>query len=457
MMRVLDLFSGAGGMSLGFEAAGAVPVGAVEWDAAAAATWKRMFGASGARIFGGPEEGDVNRIPVHDLIAALPARPDVVVGGPPCQGFSQIGRAKLRSLLDSEAQIELGVRNPERNELYRYFLAAVSVARPLAFVMENVPGMRGLLGVDHAGRIAREAASLGYNVRYFLLNAADFGVPQHRWRLFFVGLRSDLGVHALPRPPVRTHRGAGSLPEATSIPDDPWMTEDVPIAPDARGPVTAWEALDDLPRLRKHLDGVRDIPAVGTYRAIHSDYAAVMRAWAGHLPQDSVEDHWFRSTPRDFPIFAEMAEDDRYPEALQIAHRRLSAALAARRRAGLQVDEAEMAALQKEYIPPYRNDAFSDKWRKLSMDEPSWTVTAHLSKDSYSHIHYDSSQARTITVREAARLQSFPDSFRFTGSFGARFRQVGNAVPPLLARALCLNLFQQLRELGVDFDKRQAA
>lgn len=449
-VRVLDLFAGAGGMTLGFEAAGARSIGAVEWNAAAALTWERMFGGSGARLFGGPQRGDVNQLPVRELLDGLPAQVDIVVGGPPCQGFSQIGRAKLRSLLDTEVHIELGVRDPERNELYRYFLAVVGLARPLAFVMENVPGMRGLLGVDHAGRIAREAASLGYSVRYFLLNAADYGVPQTRWRLFFVGIRADLGSFTIPRPPTRSHKHRLALPEAMALPDDPWMLANaqIPSEPSARSPVSAWEALDDLPRLRRHLDGVRELPAVMEHRPLHSEYARLMRSWPGHPMADFVEDHWFRWTPRDFRIFQEMAEDDRYPEALRIANARLSAAVALRRMGGIEIDEQEMVALRRQFIPPYRNDAFADKWRKLSMDEPSWTVTAHLSKDTYSHIHYDSSQARTITVREAARLQSFPDSFRFCGSNGDRFRQIGNAVPPLLARAIARNLIAQLQELG---------
>ena len=103
--------------------------------------------------------------------------------------------------------------------------------------------------------------------------------------------------------------------------------------------------------------------------------------------------------------------------------------------------------LRRAFIPPYRNDAFEDKWAKLCPDAPSWTLTAHLSRDSYSHIHYDSAQARTITVREAARLQSFPDSFEFAGNFGEQFQQIGNAVPPLLARALATNLLQQISHL----------
>ena len=87
-------------------------------------------------------------------------------------------------------------------------------------------------------------------------------------------------------------------------------------------------------------------------------------------------------------------------------------------------------------MPPYDPGKFPNKWRKMEADEPARTLMAHLGKDGYSHIHYDSAQARTISVREAARLQSFPDGFRFEGTMNPAFRQIGNAVPPLLAKAI---------------------
>ena len=120
-----------------------------------------------------------------------------------------------------------------------------------------------------------------------------------------------------------------------------------------------------------------------------------------------------------------MKPGDRYPEALKLANARLKRARA-----------KNPKAKERSYVPPYRDDGFPDKWRKLIPDQPSWTVTAHLGRDTYSHIHYDRSQARMVTVREAARLQSFPDGFAFTGSMGDAFTQIGNAVPPLLAQAV---------------------
>jgi DNA (cytosine-5)-methyltransferase 1 len=220
---VLDLFAGAGGMALGFKAAGAKCIGSIEFDQAAAETFSMLFMDEQPVVFGGPIEGDVNRVPVHALLDKMPESPAIVVGGPPCQGFSRIGKAKQASLLHEDARVRQGgVTDPGRNLLYQYFLAVVRESKPLAFVMENVPGMRQHLGNDFARKIAREAHYLGYNVRYFLLNAAHYGTPQHRWRLFFVGLRSDLGHDAIPRPPVQTHFDLGVLPGST-LPEDPWM------------------------------------------------------------------------------------------------------------------------------------------------------------------------------------------------------------------------------------------
>jgi DNA (cytosine-5)-methyltransferase 1 len=112
---------------------------------------------------------------------------------------------------------------------------------------------------------------------------------------------------------------------------------------------------------------------------------------------------------------------------------------------------------KKDYVPPYRLDGFHEKWRKLIPGRPSWTVTAHLSQDTYSHIHYDDAQGRAITIREAARLQSFPDGYRFHGNMGDAFRQIGNAVPPLLARALGKKVISQLAEVDKRLERRTDA
>lgn len=450
----LDLFAGAGGMALGFRAAGARCIGAIEWNESAAQTFAGTFADDAPVVFGGPEDGDVNNVDVPRLIDALPRIPDIVVGGPPCQGFSRIGRAKHLSLMGLEDRVSIGARGEDtRNQLYQYFLDVVRFAKPKAFVMENVPGMREQLGVDFAKRIAREAQSIGYNVRYFLLNAANYGVPQHRWRLFFVGLRSDLGHLAVPRPPPQTHVAQMVL-EGSSLPEDPYLVtgDRLPVVADPQPAVTVRDALGDLPKLKCHLRGERPREERLPLRRPPSPYVRMLRSWPGLAAPDTVSGNWHRylggvTDRADYQIFELMAQGDRFPEVVEIGHRLLNehvAGLETRPRPG----SAEWDELKACFVPKYRRDAFHDKWRKLVETEPAWTVTAHLSKDAYSHIHYDSRQARTITIREAARLQSFPDAVDFCGNFGEQYRQIGNAVPPVLARAIAENLFAQMRELG---------
>lgn len=450
--KVLDLFSGAGGFSLGFHAVGCQTIAAMDRDPWAARTYRDNFGPR-VQVFGGPDEGAAENLSPVQLEGLLGERPDIIIGGPPCQGFSRIGRAKQASLLDyDERTRQGGVSDPARNLLYRYFLEVVERLRPRAFVMENVPGMRQLYGVDVAKRAAREAAHLGYNVRYFLLNAAHFGVPQVRWRLFFVGYRSDMGPFAIPRPPARTHLWEGDPGDGTPLSDDErfLMREAIPTAAEQKPAVTVFEALGDLPRLRGHLehreDGeVLDIPLPLARRC--SSFAEQMRSWPGFSVNGEVTGNWYRYTARDFETFARMAPGERYPQALRSAWQRFQEALAERALHGeiLTPGSAGYERLKDKIIPPYRNDAFDEKWRKLIPDQPSWTVTAHLSQDTYSHIHYDSRQARAITIREAARLQSFPDGFCFAGNHGEQFRQIGNAVPPLMAKALAEVVVQGMR------------
>jgi DNA (cytosine-5)-methyltransferase 1 len=457
--KVLDLFSGAGGMALGFQAAGARTIGAVEIDRPSAETFRRAFADDAPVVFGGPAGpdgpgGDVTQIAPQDLLDRLTSAPDIVVGGPPCQGFSRIGRAKQRSLVTEQDFSRQGARDPDRNELYDCFLDIVLSARPKAFVMENVPGLRDHLGVDMALRIAEDAerrCEYLYNVRYFILNAAWYGVPQERWRIFFIGLRSDLGPHAVPTAPPRTHEIAEEFPEGTSLPDDPRMLwgSQIPRADRLLPTVTAFDALGDLPRLVGHLRGQKPAEERMPLRRKPSPWVAALREWPRRTTAETVSGNWYRWTPRDFRIFEQMAHGDRYPRALAIAQRLFQDHLAGLRTKGAdpRAGTVDYEKLRRAIIPPYRNDAFEDKWAKLHPDAPSWTLTAHLSRDSYSHIHYDSAQARTITIREAARLQSFPDCFEFVGNCGDQFQQIGNAVPPLLAKAIAGNLLDQLAQL----------
>lgn len=459
----LDLFAGAGGLSLGFHGAGARPLGAVEIDAAAAETFSRVFSDSGPVVHAGPDQGDVNTLDAATLLGSLGQRPDVVIGGPPCQGFSRIGRAKHASLLGREERIRNGgVRDTGRNHLYQYFLDVVRLGQPQGFVMENVPGMREMMGNDFAQRISREAYALGYNVRYFMLNAASYGVPQNRWRVFFVGIRGDLGLDAIPKPPPRTHTAMEDM-GLTSLADDDWFIpgSQVPLIESPLPVVTVADAIADLPKLKGHLRGGKAPTERLPLRRPPTEYAKRLRDWPGLPAPAEVSGNWYRvlggfTGRKDHLIFEQMAQGDKYPDAIALANQLFQETLDSMDDPPLPGTKA-WEDLKAKHVPGYRNDAFDDKWRKLIASEPSWTVTAHLSRDSYSHIHYDSRQARTITVREAARLQSFPDAVDFCGNNGDQLRQIGNAVPPLLARAIADQLMSQLRTLRAERARRAAA
>ena len=158
--------------------------------------------------------------------------------------------------------------------------------------------------------------------------------------------------------------------------------------------------------------------------------------------------HYARGKLGTDPIFREMQEGDDYPAAYAVAERLLQEAAWRRHLEGVAVPEggARWQHLREAIVPPYDPTKFPNKWRKLERRFPSRTLMAHLSHDTYSHIHYDSEQARTISVREAARLQSFPDGFEFRCAMNAALGQVGNAVPPLVARALAQELLATLRQ-----------
>jgi DNA (cytosine-5)-methyltransferase 1 len=163
-----------------------------------------------------------------------------------------------------------------------------------------------------------------------------------------------------------------------------------------------------------------------------------MRGWPGFGTQGYVSGNMLRRVDRDFEVFARMNPGDEYPEAYRIHEALFLEAIEGRRRSGQSIREGDTLwrELHREMVPPYDTTKFASKWWKMRPDQPSRTVVAHLQMDTYSHIHFDSDQARGITVREAARLQSFPDGFEFSGAMKEGYRQVGNAVPPLVAKAL---------------------
>lgn len=372
---VLDLFCGAGGMSLGFQMAGYDIGLGVEKEKYPYETHYYNFGEK-------CYQGDVQSIanPETFIQDCNMKNVDIIIGGPPCQGFSRVGRGKMRSL-----QCDPTYTHDPRNQYYKEFIRFVKSLKPLYFVMENVSEMQyykndyGLL-IDE---MINEFSDIGYIAEYNVLRADHYGVPQTRRRLFIIGNRLNNPISW----PEKTHE---------------------------INPVTVWQAIGDLP-----------IISSGQYRHNEMDYTPrcqlnkyqrFMRAGAG----DKLFNHQTRGhNEQDLTAFEMMDEGSKYSD------------------------------LSYEY-KRYRDDIFKDKYRKLVRDKPSWTIEAHIGKDSYRYI-YPSREGepeppRTISVREAARLQSFPDRFVFMGPFTKQFHQVGNAVPPLMAKAIAIHILPKVRE-----------
>ncbi|MFF5423242.1 MULTISPECIES: DNA cytosine methyltransferase [unclassified Streptomyces] len=354
-----DLFTGAGGLSLGIEEAGWTIAAGVDFDTRALETHAHNFpGLSLPMDLGDPE--------VRDRLVALlkEAKIDLVAGGPPCQPFSRAGRSKIRDLVRNHG------RDPKdhRKQLWQAYLDVVTRVQPRAVLMENVPDMG--LGDDFAVvRIIEEKLEdLGYATQVRLVDAWHYGVPQHRKRLILLA-RNDI--------------------------------ERFDWQPKAERDVTLREAIADLPRFdvkARERVGARELAYQEPENP--SEFVALMRAGA---PAGSIHDHMTRRVRQDdLEIFSGMTSTTLYSQI--------------------------PAELRR-----YRADNFTDKYKRLDWDKRSRSITAHIAKDGYWYIHPEDN--RTLTVREAARIQTFPDRFRFAGTRSDAFRQIGNAVPPLLGKA----------------------
>lgn len=468
--RVVDLFSGCGGMSLGFQSAGCEILAGIELEDIRAKTHARNFHgrdrAAEARHGRGRDVTALDPVQtLRELNPALPPEVDILVGGPPCQAYARVGRAKLREI----AQHPDAYQHDPRGQLYAAYIRWVEALQPVAVVIENVPDILNYGGVQVAEVIAENLEELGYECRYTLLNSAFYGVPQTRERWYLMGVWKGLGIQpAFPTPThhvvlprgyvgTRSHalawaNGSRARPRRAVL-----LQDSGPNIPDA---VTCAEALGDLPHVGeadKNRRGVRNLATKVSYRtAPLTDYQDRMRRWRvgerleGYRDRPELRQvtaHVVRFLQRDWETFRRMPQGAYYPEAYRVAVGRFDEALKARREAGEDIPEGSNAwlELQASIVPPYDHTKFPNKWWKLKENFPSRTLLAHLSHDSYSHIHYDSAEARTISVREAARLQSFPDSFEFCGAMNAAFGQIGNAVPPLMANALATSLLDQLR------------
>ncbi len=390
---------------------------------------------------------------------------DVIIGGPPCQAFARVGRAKLREI-DSHPT---AFKHDARGNLYLRYLHYVREFQPLALLIENVPDMMNYGGLNIAEEVSEVLEGLGYFARYSLLNSAFYGAPQMRERMFLVAYRKELGsdVH-FPAPSHYVELPAGyqgsrdvALKAMRKTGKQPLLIDDThyeapaDASPDLPHAVTAKDAIGDLPRITLHLEGkmkkvAQRLDSLTPYRKglALTPYAKAMRNWPGFESNTGILEHVIRYLPRDYQIFRIMNPGDQYPQAYQHALSLFQATLKAMERQGITLKKgsADFEALKKSIVPPYDATKFPNKWRKMEADMPCRTLMAHIGKDTYSHIHYDSEQARTISVREAARLQSFPDGFRFSGSMNSALRQIGNAVPPLMAKAIAEKMMQAICE-----------
>lgn len=375
-IKVLDLFAGSGGLSLGFRNAGFKPGVMIDSCPQAVETLSKNFKRHKPIIL----KEDLAKFRPLDFKKALLGKEinikeiDIIIGGPPCQGWSLTGRGKLKSLGRKP-------KDDPRNRLYKRFIDYVKALQPVVCLMENVPGMTSIGGENIAERVKKDIEKQGYEVTFEPLNAADYGVPQKRKRLFFIGIREDMKKKKF------------SMPKK------------------AKKTVTVRDAIGDLPEIKSGAPKQWVMP----YNPDPGRQSAYSKRLGRGRGKNTIEDHVCRAhNAQDIEAFGLMKEGGWYRD------------------------------LPKKY-KRYRDDIFKDKYKKLRWSEPSGCVTAHLAKDCYTHIHPE--QKRTISVREAARLQSFPDSFLFgfDGSgMSPKFRLIGNAVPPLMAEAIAKEIKKQV-------------
>lgn len=341
--NVLDLFCGCGGLSLGFEQAGYnVLLGIDMWEDALV-TYRHNH-KNGLTL-----RADLSRLSAEEVEKEIKSKKvDLIIGGPPCQGFSIAGKR---------------IVDDERNSLYKSFVRMVGYFKPKAFLLENVPNILSMGNGAIKDAIVNDFSDLGYKVSYKVLLAADYGVPQNRRRAIFVGFL-DGQTFEFPKPSVTT-------------------------------PVTSKEAISDLPE-----DSIEE---GGNYTsAPQSDYQKLMREGSTVVYNHEITVH----NERTKEIIAMVPDGGNYKNL-----------------------PLELQKTRKVHIA----------WTRLNSARPSITIdTGH-----FHHFHYMFN--RVPTARESARFQSFPDTFVFIGNKTSILKQIGNAVPPLMAKAVAEQILKQIK------------
>ena len=360
------MFCGAGGLSVGLEQVGFRPIIAIDKEPAALLTYRfnRPWMTEESLI-----NDDIRNLVNQEIFPHVP----VVVGGPPCQGFSVVNKHKKE--------------NDERNELYKFYVHAVDQAQPEIFLMENVKGILKLYE-----SIQEDFEEIGYKVcKPLVLSPKEFGFPQSRKRAFILGVK---GTHS------------DLLEELYEL------FKTTVYAYKKEKPYTLWDAIGDLPEIKaktlKNSTYVESKEWGYTFAGVQNSSTE----YAGLVNMDLADDvpllnHRSKyNNERDIQIFQLLKPGEK----------------------------SDAESIQE--INPYKSraDIFRDKFDKLVADEPCKAITAHMYYDCNMYIH--PTQARGLSPREAARVQGFPDDYLFLGTPNEWYRQIGNAVSPLMARVL---------------------
>lgn len=440
--KVIDLFSGCGGLALGFEKAGFDIVAGIELMPEACKTISYnldfRYGKERTHIC-----GDITEIEASIFKDKFGDEGCIVIGGPPCQAYSMAGRGKLRSLGDDRINT-----NDARGYLYQDFLRFVYDLDAAGVVMENVPESTNYGEKNIPEIVCSSLEEHGYVPCWTILNSADYGVPQLRERVIIFAIKKTLNQEIkLPDP---THKCKDEYRTRYQKRFDTFLKYKYFKSPKESEKaeyswVTVGDAFSDLPVLFSTSES--------KYRAVklndEMDYRSepmnqfqkTMRTWYGSDSFGSSANA-FRNNKRDFAIFERMKQGDNYTVASAIADELFEKEA---KIFGYKKGTDEYNKLYKKMVPVYDRDKFENKWKRLEEDKPSHTLVAHLSKDTYSHIH--PTEPRGISVREAARIQSFPDDFFFDCSMGDAYKQIGNAVPPLLAYAVAKSMSDAFKEV----------
>lgn len=364
-LKVVDLFAGAGGLSLGFKKAGYDICSHIEIDERCCETIKANA-ASTEKIF----NVDItdHKSYLKDLIASIDGNLDGIIGGPPCQAYSIAGRNKEENKMDEDP----------RNFLFESFDFLLRRLKPKFFIFENVTGMLSAtpFGIDVNSQIFKSFNKSGYHVRSnfkeCVFDMSEFGIPQKRKRVIIFGVRKS------------NYKNYKQVVESFYFSMQKKKKKKKKTVSDAIG---------DLPKL---------FPLNKSKRISHSSN----EDFSEHEPR-------FHNK-RDIKIFRLLAKDIESKKNKFIS----------------------TEALKEVYEKFTNKKSAVHKYYVLRWDEPSNIIPAHIYKDGLRHIHPDSKQARSITVREAARLMTFPDSYKFQGSRGDKYKMLGNAVPPEFSKII---------------------